>query len=98
MKSLLFALLFATFCAGAQANNLISDEYKVIFSETKIWIMADETPVTRLNVQVKDANGKVILEKNLSSKCSDWSLSVDDLKSGKYSLWIAGAHRTDFKR
>jgi hypothetical protein len=97
MKSLLLSAFFAIASLAAAANTTMSDEYKVIFSAQKIWIMADETPVAKLVAQIRDNKGKVVVERTLTSKCSDWTLSVKDLSAGNYSLWLGGQHSTDFK-
>lgn len=97
-KTLLFSILLSFLSLNAFANPNAGDEYKVIISEKKIWIMADETPVSKLLVQIKDKNGKVVIEKTFSSKNADWSLSVTDLSEGEYSIWIGAEKSATFRR
>ena len=98
MKALLISFLFSALSFQAIASSTPVNEYKVIISEKKIWIMADETPVAKLLVQIKDQKGKVVIEKTFSSKNADWSLSVTDLADGEYSIWIGSEKSTTFRR
>ena len=98
MKKTLFAILliplFATFQASAftvTANN--PEDLKVVVSGKKIWFIADEIPVKHLCIKVTNNKNEVVLEKCLSSKVVDWSLNLDSLKKGDYTLHI-GKDRT----
>ncbi|MCY7329743.1 MAG: T9SS type A sorting domain-containing protein, partial [Saprospiraceae bacterium] len=53
------------------------------------WIVADEMPVKSLIVQVFDLQGKVVMEQKFSSKTADWSLDLQALPAGRYSV-VAG--------
>lgn len=93
------ALNFAPQTASAATTTLGGDpEVKVIVSQKRIWLVADEISVKNLTVQVLDERGKVVLEKQLSSKSADWSLRIEALPEGKYSVKVGSKKMADFKR
>jgi hypothetical protein len=47
---------------------------------------------------VLDEQGKVVMEKHFSSKMTDWSLRIESLPKGKYSVMAGDKKMTDFKR
>lgn len=71
---------------------------KAIFSAKRIWLVTDEMPVKKLTVQVFDANGKVVLEQHFSSKTANWSLDVETLPAGRYSLQVGTDAPINFKK
>jgi hypothetical protein len=91
MKSTFFALIITSLFASVLSAAPLSTggdptDVKVVVSGKKIWFVADEMPVKCLCVKVKDNAGKVVLEKCLSSKTADWSLNVENLPRGKYTV------------
>ncbi len=90
-KSFLIALFCVSFLQiNAAAASQHDPEVKVIISPRRIWLVADEMPVKNLTVQVFDLQGKVVLEQRFSSKTADWSLDLQSLPVGRYSV-VAGA-------
>ncbi len=69
---------------------------KVVVSAKRIWLVTDEISVKNMTVQVLDRNGKVVLEKSFSSKVTDWSLQIEQLPKGSYSVQIDGRPATSF--
>ena len=112
MKTQLLSLLFflpaiASAKAAPQANfdlpaqtSVKADpiDFKVVVSQKRIWLLADEMPMKCLKTQVKDANGKVVLEKCFTSKCSDWFLDIEALPKGEYTLYLGTDQIEKFKK
>lgn len=73
-------------------------EIKVVVSQKRIWLITDEISVKNLTVQVVNEQGKTVMEKQFSSKTSDWSLRIETLPAGKYSVLIGSKKMTEFKR
>lgn len=73
-------------------------EVKVVVGKKHIWLVADELSVKSLTVQVLDERGHVVMEKQLSSKMTNWSLRIDSLPQGNYSVKVGTKKMTDFKR
>jgi hypothetical protein len=69
-------------------------DIRIVFSAKRIWLVADEMPMKCLKAQVKNAAGEVVVEKCFSSKTSDWSLNVEALPKGDYTLHL-GTTRTE---
>ena len=82
----------------AAATQTSDPEVKVVVSAKRIWLVADEMSVKSLNVQVLDQKGKVVLEKIFSSKMTDWSLQIEHLPKGNYTVQVGGQKATGFKR
>ncbi len=76
----------------------IVPDFKVVVTEKKIFIIADETPVKCLSIVVKDHKGTVVAEKNLSSKSADWSIDVTHLAKGYYTIIVGNEHSLQFVR
>ncbi len=86
----LFCALFLQMTTATAAPAQNDPEVKVIVSPRRIWIVTDEMPVKSLTVQVLDTAGKVVMEQKFSSKTADWSLDLQTLPAGRYSV-VAGA-------
>ncbi len=102
MKTRIFATalicFFFNLLQPVSASNIQADpEVKVIVSAKRIWLVADEMAVKSLMVQVRDQKGNVVLEQNFSSKITDWSLSIDQLPKGCYTVQVGGQKATSFK-
>ncbi len=103
MKKNLFAALFCAFTfflsqpviAGRPGCDPI---VKAIFSAKRIWLVTDEMPVKKLTVQVYDLAGKVVLEQHFSSKTANWSLDVEALPNGQYTLQVGTDAPINFKK
>ncbi len=77
----------------ASANNMpqtFGPEMKIVVSAKKIWLVHDETPVKHLAVQIRNAEGKVVIEQIFSSKNADWSLDICTLAEGEYQILVGG--------
>ena len=103
MKTKIFSLFLLSFLASAfspLAANIDTDpvDVKVVVSAKKIWFITDETPVKCLCVKVKDSHDKVVLEKCLNSKTADWSLNVESLPKGEYTVMLGQEKSVKFKR
>ncbi len=97
----LFSLLLSLnqSVAGSNSNTTHNDpDVKVVVSQKRIWLVTDEISVKCLTVQVLDEKGKVVLEKHLSSKMTDWSLNITSLPDGNYSVTVGGKKMTQFSR
>ena len=70
---------------------------KVVVSAKRIWLVTDEISVKNMRVQVVDQKGKIVLEKNFSSKTTDWSMYIEQLPKGCYVVQIDGQKSTCFK-
>ncbi|MEO6038034.1 MAG: hypothetical protein ABIQ93_06435 [Saprospiraceae bacterium] len=91
-KSIFFALFCALFLQISAASAAVPSncpEVKIVVSARRIWLVTDEIPVKSLTVQVFNAAGKVVLEQKFSSKTADWSLDLEKLPAGAYSV-VAG--------
>jgi len=97
--TVLFFTLLTSVCQTAIAGNGYEpSDIKIVVSAKKIWFIADEMPMKCLCVKVKDHSDKVVLEKCLNSKTADWSLNVESLPKGEYTL-VVGKDRTQkFRR
>jgi hypothetical protein len=73
-------------------------EVKVVVGAKRIWLVADEMSVKSLTVQVLNETGKIVMEKQFSSKNADWSLRIESLPEGNYSVMVGDKKMTDFKR
>lgn len=96
--ALIFSLLASAFQTVQAANGGDPTDIKVVVSEKKIWFVADEMPVKCICVKVKDSADKVVLEKCLSSKTADWSLSVESLPKGEYTIHLGQDKKVKFKK
>lgn len=97
----LFSLLLsisATIAANDSSIQGNDPEIKVVVSQKRIWLVTDEISVKCLTVQVLNEQGKVVVEKHFSSKMTDWSLRIESLPEGKYSVLIGDKKVTDFSR
>lgn len=97
----LFSLLLSLSQSIAASNSNISSsdpDIKVVVSQKRIWLVTDEISVKSLTVQVLDARGKVVMEKHFSSKMTDWSLRIESLPVGNYSVLVGEKKVTDFSR
>lgn len=103
MKTKIFVTLLISLMTGVSqiamaANGGEPSDVKIVVSEKKIWFIADEMPVKCLCIKVKDNAGKVVLEKCLNSKTADWSLSVESLPKGEYTLVVGKDRTLKFRR
>lgn len=97
----LVSLFFSLHQTAAASNSAIwgnDPDVKVFVSQKRIWLVTDEISVKSLTVQVLDEHGKVVMEKHFSSKMADWSLRIEALPEGKYSVKVGSKKMTDFKR
>lgn len=97
----LFSLLFSIGQTASASNSTTwgnDPDVKVFVSQKRIWLVTDEISVKSLTVQVLNEQGKVIMEKQFSSKMADWSLRIDALPEGKYSVMVGTKKMMDFKR
>jgi hypothetical protein len=101
MKTKLFALfflsLFVCFQSNAAVPNGDGQDVRYVVSSKRIWFVADEMPVKCMCVKIKDSSDKVVLEKCLNSKTADWSLNVESLPQGEYSIFIGKEKMGTFK-
>lgn len=85
--------------ASAKSNGLTDPiDFKVVVSQKRIWLLADEMPMKCLKTQIKDTSGKVVLEKCFTSKCSDWFLDIEALPKGEYTLHLGTDQIEKFKK
>jgi hypothetical protein len=106
MKTKLFLVaVFSLFLSLAQtfasANSNISGndpDVKVVVSQKRIWLVTDEISVKSLSVRVLNEKGKVVMEKQFSSKVTDWSLRIESLPEGRYTVEVGEKKITDFSR
>ncbi len=94
----LFLSLYQTTAAPNSTTWGNDPDVKVVVSPKRIWLVTDEISVKSLTVQVLDEQGKVVMEKQFSSKMGDWSFRIDALPQGKYSVMVGTKKMTDFKR
>jgi hypothetical protein len=79
------------------ADNSPAD-IKIVFSQKRIWLLADEMPMKCLNTQIKNAAGTIVFEKCFTSKCADWSLNIEALPKGEYTLYLGNNQVEKFKK
>lgn len=85
----LFTALFAsTVSAAATHGPVCGPDLKVVVTPKKVWFVHDETPLKFFTVQVRDAAGKVLIEKAFDRKNGDWSVDIAALPQGKYSVAV----------
>lgn len=102
MKTRIFAFALICFFFNMlqpvwAASSASDPAVKVVVSAKRIWLVTDEISVKSMSVQVMDQNGKTVLEKNFSSKTTDWSLYIEQLPKGCYTVQIDGKKATCFK-
>jgi hypothetical protein len=73
-------------------------EIKIVFSQKRIWLLADEMPMKCLKTQIKNEEGKIVFEKCFTSKCADWSLNIESLPKGEYTLYLGTNQVEKFKK
>jgi len=95
ISSLTISPSFAKVTAGKDSDPL---DLKVVFSQKRIWLLADEMPVKCLKTVVKNASGQVVLEKCFTSKCSEWFLNIEALPKGDYTLYLGADRVEKFKK
>lgn len=88
MKTSFFiiALSFLTSLSLSAFNTQHEPYVKVVVTPQRILLITDETPIAPMLVEVKNAEGKVVLEKLFSSKSTDWTLCIANLPAGNYSV------------
>lgn len=94
----LMFFLFAAFSSAYAVPPNGLDDVKLVVSSKKIWVIAGETPVENLCIKVRNAEGKVVLEKTLSSKTTDWWLNVEELPKGDYTVDAGKGEKVKFHR
>lgn len=82
----------------ANEDNRNLDELKVVISQKRIWFVADEMPMKCVKASVKNDEGETVLEKCFSSKNADWSMNIEALPKGDYTLHIGSNRVEKFKR
>jgi hypothetical protein len=80
------------------ADNRNLDELKIVISQKRIWFVADEMPMKCLKAVVKKAEGEIVMEKCFSSKTADWSMNIEALPKGDYTLHLGNTRVEQFKR
>jgi len=97
MKMQLLTSLFGLFFLVSAAQTTLSAatlpapsaaDVQIVVTQKKIWFVTDESPMKKLDVQVMNEKGKIVLEKQFSSKMTDWSLDVRDLPPGTYQILL----------
>lgn len=73
-------------------------DIKVVVSQRRIWLVADEMPMKCLKTKVLNAAGEVVLEKCFTSKCAEWFLNIESLPKGEYTLQLGETRVEKFKR
>jgi len=73
-------------------------DIKVVFSQKRIWLLADEMPMKCLNAQIKNEAGEIVFKKCFTSKCADWSLNIEALPKGGYTLCLGNDRVEKFKK
>ncbi len=86
------------FAEGAAGKGSDPVDIKVVVSQKRIWLIADEMPMKCLKTQIKNAEGKIVLEKCFSSKCTDWFLNIEALPKGEYTLLLGTDYIEKFKK
>ena len=94
----IFSLIASFSPAANAANGDDPTDIKVVISEKKIWFIADEMPLKCLCIKVKNSEDKVVLEKCLSSKSADWSLNVESLPKGEYTVLVGKDKSVKFRK
>ena len=95
---LVFSLLASVFSTANAANSGDPTDIKIVVSGKKIWFIADEMPVKCLCIKIKNSDNKVVLEKCLNSKTADWSLNVESLPKGEYTILVGKDKTLKFKK
>jgi hypothetical protein len=73
-------------------------DLRVVFSQKRIYLVADEMPLKCLKIKVCNAVGEAVIEKCFSSKCAEWFLNIESLPKGDYTLYIGDQRMEKFKR
>jgi hypothetical protein len=73
-------------------------DIRVVFSQKRIYLVADEMPLKCLKIKVCNASGEAVIEKCFSSKCAEWFLNIESLPKGDYTLYIGNQRVEKFKR
>lgn len=71
---------------------------KLVVTPKRIWVLADEIPAFNLSIQVKNEAGALVLEKLLNAKTADWSVCVEGLSAGNYTVYVGGVPMTKFTK
>lgn len=88
----------ATICNTCSSKDGDPADIKVVVSQKRIWLVADEMPMKCLKAQVKNTEGKIVLEKCFTSKCAEWSLNIEALPKGEYTLCLGANQIEKFKK
>ena len=73
-------------------------DIKVVVSQKRIWLVADEMPMKCLKAHIKNSEGKIVLEKCFSSKGAEWFLNIEALPKGDYTLHLGSNQVEKFKK
>ena len=85
-------------CAANNTQGGDPIDIKVVVSQKRIWLVADEMPMKCLKTVVKNSIGEVVLEKCFTSKCADWFLNIEALPKGDYTLHLGEKQVESFKK
>jgi len=89
-------------CQAGMESRISADknpaDIKIVFSQKRIWLLADEMPMKCLNTQIKNEAGSIVFEKCFTSKCADWSLNIEALPKGEYTLYLGTDRVEKFKK
>ncbi len=85
-------------CDSGDSEDTVPIDIKVVVSQKRIWLIADEMPMKCLKTHIKNTAGEIVLEKCFSSKCAEWFLNIEALPKGDYTLHLGSDHIEKFKR
>ncbi len=83
---------------ATKSNGEDPADLKIVFSQNRIWLLADEMPMKCLKTQIKNEEGKIVFEKYFTSKYSEWFLNIEALPKGKYTLYLGSDRVEKFKK
>ena len=107
MKTRLLTALFALLISSSTGSFIYAasttpaggePEVEIVVSQKKIWFVAGESPVKKLDVRILNEKGCIILQKQLSSKMTDWWIDVRELPSGTYRIMLDSVLSKTFTR
>ena len=96
--SFAMALFIEPAFAKATAGKGDPNDIKVVVSQKRIWLVADEMPMKCLKAHIKNSEGKIVLEKCFSSKGAEWFLNIEALPKGNYTLHLGADQVEKFKK
>lgn len=93
MKTILLSLLsllltFGPAAASSPRTDSVGAQIEIVITPKRILLVTDELPMKSLVVRVFDSSNHIVIQKEFSSKTTDWSFDVSHLPGGSYTVQV----------